>query len=177
MFGYAYCNSDSPLRHVGAGRRHGRTPAALAAAGDRAPGRPGPSNSASIEGKWWPWRLSSPPARIARTSRSCWGPYRANMRCAACRCWNARSTTTRNRPWRSFSSSFSRRSRWAGPIAPPRWRTYSARSWTRGRFTCRTWCSWTAAASYRRSYPGESDFMKDPATNIRAELEKLLKPR
>jgi hypothetical protein len=25
-------------------------------------------------------------------------------------------------------------------------------------------------------YPGESDFMKDPATNIRAELEKLLKP-
>jgi|SRR5271157_943263 len=24
-------------------------------------------------------------------------------------------------------------------------------------------------------YPGESDFMKDPATNIRAELEKLLK--
>ncbi len=26
-------------------------------------------------------------------------------------------------------------------------------------------------------YPGESDFMKDPATNIRAELEKLLKPR
>jgi cytochrome oxidase Cu insertion factor (SCO1/SenC/PrrC family) len=26
-------------------------------------------------------------------------------------------------------------------------------------------------------YPGESDFMKDPATNIRAELEKLLKAR
>jgi thiol-disulfide isomerase/thioredoxin len=26
-------------------------------------------------------------------------------------------------------------------------------------------------------YPGESDFMKDPATTIRAELEKLLKPR
>ena len=25
-------------------------------------------------------------------------------------------------------------------------------------------------------YSGESDFMKDPATNIRAELEKLLKP-
>ena len=25
-------------------------------------------------------------------------------------------------------------------------------------------------------YPGESDFMKDPGTNIRAELEKLLKP-
>jgi cytochrome oxidase Cu insertion factor (SCO1/SenC/PrrC family) len=28
----------------------------------------------------------------------------------------------------------------------------------------------------RGDYPGESDFMKDPATNIRAELEKLLKP-
>jgi thiol-disulfide isomerase/thioredoxin len=28
----------------------------------------------------------------------------------------------------------------------------------------------------RADYPGESDFMKDPATNIRAELEKLLKP-
>ena len=27
----------------------------------------------------------------------------------------------------------------------------------------------------RADYPGESDFMKDPATNIRAELEKLLK--
>jgi thiol-disulfide isomerase/thioredoxin len=27
----------------------------------------------------------------------------------------------------------------------------------------------------RAEYPGESDFMKDPATNIRAELEKLLK--
>ena len=25
-------------------------------------------------------------------------------------------------------------------------------------------------------YPGESDFMKDPGTNIRAELEKLLRP-
>jgi hypothetical protein len=25
-------------------------------------------------------------------------------------------------------------------------------------------------------YPGESDFMKDPGTNIRTELEKLLKP-
>jgi thiol-disulfide isomerase/thioredoxin len=29
----------------------------------------------------------------------------------------------------------------------------------------------------RAEYPGESDFMKDPATNIRAELEKLLKAR
>ena len=29
----------------------------------------------------------------------------------------------------------------------------------------------------RAEYPGESDFMKDPATNVRAELEKLLKPR
>jgi thiol-disulfide isomerase/thioredoxin len=28
----------------------------------------------------------------------------------------------------------------------------------------------------RADYPGESDFFKDPATNIRAELEKLLKP-
>jgi thiol-disulfide isomerase/thioredoxin len=28
----------------------------------------------------------------------------------------------------------------------------------------------------RADYPGESDFMKDPATNVRAELEKLLKP-
>ena len=27
----------------------------------------------------------------------------------------------------------------------------------------------------RAEYPGESDFMKDPATNIRAELEKLLR--
>ena len=27
----------------------------------------------------------------------------------------------------------------------------------------------------RAEYPGESDFMKDPATNIRAELERLLK--
>jgi thiol-disulfide isomerase/thioredoxin len=28
----------------------------------------------------------------------------------------------------------------------------------------------------RADCPGESDFFKDPATNIRAELEKLLKP-
>jgi thiol-disulfide isomerase/thioredoxin len=28
----------------------------------------------------------------------------------------------------------------------------------------------------RADYPGEGDFFKDPATNIRAELEKLLKP-
>jgi thiol-disulfide isomerase/thioredoxin len=28
----------------------------------------------------------------------------------------------------------------------------------------------------RAEYPGESDFMKDPAANIRVELEKLLKP-
>jgi thiol-disulfide isomerase/thioredoxin len=28
----------------------------------------------------------------------------------------------------------------------------------------------------RADYPGESDFFKDPATNVRAELEKLLKP-
>jgi hypothetical protein len=28
----------------------------------------------------------------------------------------------------------------------------------------------------RADYPGESEFFKDPATSIRAELEKLLKP-
>jgi hypothetical protein len=29
----------------------------------------------------------------------------------------------------------------------------------------------------RADYAGESDFFKDPATSVRAELEKLLKPR
>ena len=45
-----------------------------------------------------------------------------------------------------------------------------------GRCTCRTWSSWTATGVIRADFPGEDTFFLNAPANIRAQLEKMLKP-